>query len=217
MTLAHDETARLLERWHDGERDALARLLEEHLPRLHAFVRAKLDHELRELRRDQDSTDLVQTAAAKVLGFLPAFVPEDGEQFQRLLRTFVLNDIRNQLRSPRVLRRSGRKGEYGDSVLDLRPSPRSSHSPDRAAEKAEKQELVRAWVRFAMEFLPEEDRRLCELRAVEELSWDDIAKELELQADTARMRFRRIQPRLANIIRRVKEGALNEVLEESGC
>jgi len=98
------QTVELLQRWHGGDRQALEELLARHLEPLHRHVRAKLDRELSHLRRDQDSMDLVQAAAVRVLEYAPAFIPRDGQQFQRLLCKIVLNDILNQLRSPRLNR-----------------------------------------------------------------------------------------------------------------
>lgn len=55
--------------------------LREDLPRLHEFTRRLLDRDFPGLRRERDSLDLVQTAAARALSYLPRFVPRDGEQF----------------------------------------------------------------------------------------------------------------------------------------
>ena len=37
---------------------------------------------------------------ARVLEYVPTFVPANGRQFHRLLRTVVVNDLRNRLRAP---------------------------------------------------------------------------------------------------------------------
>jgi len=208
----------LLQRWHGGDRQALEELLARHLEPLHRHVRAKLDRELSHLRRDQDSMDLVQAAAVRVLEYAPAFIPRDGQQFQRLLCKIVLNDILNQLRSPRLKRRETDRSRYGDSVLDLRANTASSLLPDRVAEEAEQAELARAWTRMALEFLPEErDRRLVLLAAVEERAWEDIGTELGLSPDAARVRYHRLLPKLANHVRVLKEGRVEALLSESGA
>ncbi len=212
-----DETLELLRRWNAGDRKALEALLARHLGALHKYIRAKLDRELRPLRRDQDSTDLVHMAAARVLEYTPAFIPENGRQFHRLLRKIVLNDLLNQLRSPRFALRQRSRDRFGDSVLDLRANPLSSMQPDREAERAEHQSEARAWARMALEFLvDEQDRRLVLLAAVEECSWKDIGEELGLSADAARMRYHRLLPKLANHIRVLREGRVDELLEGEG-
>jgi len=203
----HGETVELLQRWHGGEREALHTLLKRFLPRLHQFASSKLHSEFSQLQREQDSLDLVQTSAAKALEYVPPFVPRDDEQFFGLLCTFVLNHLRNRLRSPGS-QDGERKAEFGDSVLDLRPCERSSEYPPQAAQDAEE----RAWARFALEFLPQSERRLVLLRVVEQSSWEEIASELGGTPDSARMRFNRLIPELANLIRRLREGQVDELL-----
>lgn len=208
-----DQTLELLHRWRAGERGALEKLLKLHLPQLERFVSAKLERELPQLRREGDPHDLTQAAAAQVLEYMPAYIPKDGRQFQALLRAFVLNAIRNQLRAPRHRRREPSRDRFGDTVLDLRAGSRSSLLPDRAAEKAEERTL--AWT--ALQFLDDlQDHQLVLLRAVEELAWEEIGLELELSPDAARMRYGRLLPRLANIIRLLKAGKVSSLLERKG-
>lgn len=217
MPERQDPTVELLCRWHGGERGALDALLGRHLDALHDHVRSKLGPELRQLRREQDSMDLVQAAVARVLQYTPAFVPENGRQFQQLLRKIVVNDIVGRLRSPRNARREPSRDRFGDSVLDFRAAAQTSLLPDRAAEKAEQQAEARAWARMALEFLPDEgDRRLVLLAAVEEWSWPEIGSELGLSPDAARMRFQRLMPKLANHIRVLREGRVDELLASEG-
>ena len=213
MEEAANETVELLRRWHAGDRAALEPLLARHIDRLHRFVRTKLDHELSHLRTEADSMDMVQEAAVRVLEYTPAFIPENGQQFHRLLRKIVVNDIRNRLRSPRVSRRDSNHDLRGDSVLDLRRNPHSSMLPDLAAQNAERQAATRAWARIALEFMPDDsDRRLLLYAAVEEWSWKQISAELGLSQDAARMRFHRLLPKLANHIRMLSEGRLDDLL-----
>src|SRR5688572_4157081 len=133
--LENDETVELLRRWHDGERGALDELLARHLDELQAYVRQRLGPELRQLGREADGADLVQSAAARVLEYVPTFVPANARQFHRLLRTIVVNDLRNRLRAPSHGRRESSRDRFGDSVVDLRGSP-SSLRPERVAASA---------------------------------------------------------------------------------
>jgi RNA polymerase sigma factor (sigma-70 family) len=212
MMRGSTDTVSLLRLWHTGDESALHTLLEQHLPDLHRFARQVLDRDYPVLRGEQESLDLVQTAMAKVLAYLPRFVPRDGDQFRALLRTFVRNDLRNQLRSPRW-RNARRRNESHDSILDLGPAP-STEMPSRMIEKAEQ----RAWVRLGLEFLErEDDRLLLYLHVVEQAPWDEIARELELGSpDAARMRYRRsVQPRLANVLRLLRTGMVDELLAKA--
>lgn len=202
------ETVELLQRWHGGEREALHRLLERFLPRLQRFASSKLHSEFPQLQREQDSVDLVQASAAKVLEYVPPFVPRDDEQFFGLLCTFVMNHLRNRLRSPGRRADSERKADFGDSILDLRPCEHSSERPSLAVQEGEE----RAWARLALEFLPDLERRLVCLRVVDQAPWEEVAAELGMTPDAARMRFNRLMPELANLIRRLREGKVDELL-----
>ena len=171
-------------------------------------MRAPATQRVPQLQHEQDSLDLVQVSAAKALEYVPPFVPRDDEQFFGLLCTFVLNHLRNRLRSPGQRTDGERKADFGDSVLDLRPCERTSEYPSQAAQNSEE----RAWARFALEFLPESERRLVLLRVVEQASWEEIAAELLNTPDAVRMRFNRLIPELANLIRRLREGQVDDLL-----
>jgi RNA polymerase sigma factor (sigma-70 family) len=217
MSMPADDTIDLLQRWHGGERLALDRLLERHLPALLEFVERNLKPELHALRRVHDAGDLVHNTAARVLSYLPRFVPEDGSQFQRLLRTFVRNEIRNLLRSPSTTRRAERDTSQGDSLVYLSASSHSSAYPDRAAEKAERAARARAVADMALQFLDDQDRRIVEMRMYEEQDWSVIARELDITLDAARMRHKRALARLLNYIRTIKDGRIEDLLESVGC
>ncbi|MCC7014136.1 MAG: sigma-70 family RNA polymerase sigma factor [Planctomycetes bacterium] len=213
----HDETIDLLQRWHGGDRAALGELLERHLPKLREFVRTRLDLDARHVRRDQDSLDLTQHAAVRVLEYMPRFVPRDGQQFQALLRRIVTNALINEVRAPKHRLREQRNGGYGDSMLDLRSSPHSSMQPERAIAAREQADETRAWARMALEFLDDEcDRQLVLLAAVDERPWNEIGEATEMTPDAARMRFKRVMPKLANRIRMLREGRIDELLEQFG-
>jgi RNA polymerase sigma factor (sigma-70 family) len=216
--MVQSDTVDLLRRWHAGDRGALEMLLARHLENLHQFVRSKLWREMRQLRRDGDSMDIVQSAAARVLGYIPTFIPENGRQFHRLLRRIVVNDILNRLRSPIVGCREPSRERFGDSVLDLRSASQTSNSPVSAILTSERHEEVRAWARVALEFLPDPlERRLMLLASVEEWSWREIGDDLDLAPDAARMRFQRLLPKLANRMRLLCEGRLDELLGSDGA
>ena len=215
MLEKQDDTVELLRRWHAGDRLALERLFAKHLEPLHKYVCQKLRRELGHLRRDQDSMDYVQAAAARVLEYTPAFIPANGRQFQQLLRKIVVNDIINRLKAPRNQKRDPSRERFGDSVLDFRPNAHSSLMPDGAALKAEREAEARAWARMALEFLEgEDDRRLVLLASAGELGWKEIGAEVGMEPDTARMRYKRLLPRLANHIRLLREGRVDELLAD---
>lgn len=79
--------------------------------------------------------------------------------------------------------------------------------PSRAAMRSEEQ----AWVRLALQFLEPDERYLILASKVEEQSWGAIAEELGLDSpDAARMKVKRLEPRVANLLRRLKLGQMPE-------
>mgnify|MGYP001464888312 CR=1 FL=1 len=204
-----DQTVELLQRWHANDSTALAKLLENHLPLLRDYVRSRLHPLTQRLSRELDASDVVQTTAVQLLQYTPKFRPRDGAQFQALLRTFVENALRNELRAPRHRRRDGATSQFSAHVVDMRGSSDSSGRPDRAAEKAEDRAL--AWL--ALQFLEDDDdRELVELVAVDECGWAEVGARFNLAPDAARMRYKRVLPRLANYMRRLREGGVDELL-----
>jgi len=209
-----DQTLQLLERWHRGERAAVEELVSRNLDDLHRLVRAQLDRGFRELRRDQDSMDLVNTVALRVLEYIPPVQPANRAEFLGLLARIVKNDLQNQYRAPRNRLRDS----YGSSLLDLSITGSAAERPDRAAESVERREELQAWTRIALEFLPDAlERELVLLRVIEEWSWADVGLELGLTAGAARSRFERIKSRLSNTKRKLKEGRIAELLEGSAA
>ncbi len=212
-----ESTVELLRRWYQGDRAALEELLTRHLDALHAYVRSKLDREFRGLRREEDSMDLVQGTFLRMLDYLPPTIPDNGAQFLRLMCKIVLNRLRNDVSSPATARRNTTRASFGDSVVDLRAGSRASPPPDLAAASAERQAEVRAYARIALEFLKDEqDRELVRLREIEEYSWDEIGQELGLSPDAARMRYPRLMAKVANHIRVLREGRVDDLLDETG-
>jgi hypothetical protein len=67
---------------------------------------------------------------------------------------------------------------------------------------------------MASQFLDDEDRTLVQLRAVDELDWPAIGLAVGLAPDAARMRYQRLLPRLANYVRKLREGKIDELLVE---
>ncbi|MEZ5964029.1 MAG: sigma-70 family RNA polymerase sigma factor [Planctomycetota bacterium] len=78
-----------------GDRTALDDLLEQYLPQLHAFVRARLGPGLR-LR--EASVDVVQSVCRQILGARDDFDFHGEERFRAWLFTSALNKLREKVR-----------------------------------------------------------------------------------------------------------------------
>lgn len=205
-----DQDQALLERWRAGDRAAMDQLLASLLPWLHREMSHALGNQPRGVN---DSMDLVQNAVTNFLLRGPRFVPATPAQFRALLKRIAHNELVDQWRRQR---RTG--GPHLDSMFSS-GSPlsgfgapeRSSLAPERQAEQSERMQ----WVQLALQFLPAEDRRLLLASEVEGLEWSVIARELELPSeDAARMRGKRLMPKLANLLRRLRAGELPELPAE---
>ncbi len=206
----HASAIDLLSRWYDGHDDqALNQLLTDALPWLQREVHAAKP---RGPIGEQESLDIVQNA---VLGFLrwgPRFRPASEGQFRSLLRRIAMNELIDAQR--RATRRGGGHLESavgGDQPLSAFPMPsRASHAPAEAAARAEEQ----GWVRLAVQFLDPDERRLLIGSRVDEVEWTALASELGFaSADAARMAAKRLEPKLWNLLRKVRAGQLPEQRE----
>jgi DNA-directed RNA polymerase specialized sigma24 family protein len=66
--------------------------------------------------------------------------------------------------------------------------------------------------RYLMKLIPTDDRRILQLREMEEKSLAQAAKSLGITEDAARMRFNRALARRAEVIRDLKGGRIADVL-----
>ena len=210
MAEAGSETLLLLGRWHQGERRALDELLARDLD----WVRRYVDRRMGELLRAKgDAEDYVQEAMIQAMEYGPRFLVSDKEQFRALLAKITENVLRDRVVYHRAQKRDAAKERplLTDSALALDPPvgevTRPSVAMDRKTEKT--------WIRLAIELLDDEERRLLQLREWEKQSYAEIAALMELSEDAVRMRIRRILPKLARNVVRLRDGELEAVLEES--
>ncbi|MCB9890410.1 MAG: sigma-70 family RNA polymerase sigma factor [Planctomycetes bacterium] len=202
-----DTTFDLLKKWHAGDRQALERLVERHLPWIRAYVRKRLRGEL---RARADTQDVVQEAVIDVLEYGPRFEISDEDCFRALVARIVENNLHDHrrflLRDCRDMRRE--RSRLSDSVLALDPPRREITAPPVRASRAENEE----WVRLSIELLSPSDRDVILLREWEQLSFEEIGSRLGIPHNTARMRFQRAMPRLARKVEELRSGRAREAL-----
>lgn len=197
-----DTTPLLLERWHRGDDQALAALVELHLPWLREHVQRRLGPFL---RRHGEAEDYLQDAVLDFLRDAPRFQVRDGAQLRGLLARVVENTLRDKNDWFRARRRNLGVGDAAlpeGSVLDLRSGLVLTSTPSRGADREE----GRAWVRLALELLDAEDRKVIIGRDYEQRSFQDIGNELGLSAGAARMRWNRAVARLAQTMLELRQG-----------
>jgi len=199
MLDARDQTAQLLARWHDGDRAALEELLGGNLDWIHQQVRRRLGERL---RAKADSVDFVQEAVVEVLRYAPRFTVDSRARFRALMARIVENVLRDQNDFFNARRRAMSQEAPQMGCVTLDGVGVSRTDPGQAAEQREQQ----AALRLALELLDPQDREVIVLRQWEGLEFGEIGKRLGLDANTARMRFHRALPKLADRMDEIQGG-----------
>jgi RNA polymerase sigma-70 factor (ECF subfamily) len=208
MEEAGRQTLDLLQRWHQGDREALELLLQRHLPFIRRYVSKRLGPAL---RGKGETVDFVQDAMVEFLRYGPRFLLADEGHFRALMVKVIENVLRDRHDWFTARRRDLRRERPlpRESLLGLDPPARSVTRPSQASARHEEE----AWIRLALELLEPEDRRVIMLRTYEELSYGEIATRLGIGESAARMRFNRALPRLARKTRDLRQGRLERALE----
>lgn len=197
-----DPTLELLQRWHAGERGALDELLRRDLPWIRARVRQRLGPALRQAG---DTEDFLHEAVVDVLRYTPRFLVATGDSFRRLLTQIVENMMRDRhdffSRSRR--NRAAEAPLPQDSVLCLDARSRTATTASQYAQRREEE----AWLRLALELLAPDDRDVIVLREWQDLPFAEIGAQLDIEENTARMRFQRALARLARQVARLRAGS----------
>lgn len=204
-----DDTMSLLQRWHLGDRDAVVSLIERDRVWVEERVRRRRGALL---RQHGETMDDVQDLMLRALGYAPRFVCENRWQFRSLLARMIQNLVVDKARHLAGRRREVTLGLESQSQLMLSAAA-TGPAPLEAASRSE--DL--AWMRLGLEFLDDEERHVVWERQFEERTFPEIAAELGLQENAARMRFQRALVRLTGIVLRLRAGGLDGLLgdEES--
>lgn len=202
-------TRELLQRWHQGDQEAMATLVRQEAAFVEGQVRKRLGPLL---RRQHDTQDIVQSTLLQALRSAPRFLVSDRDKLRGLLVRMVENALRVQANQQQRQKRDVRRevslsSGAADTVLDL-DLPAPVTDPAAAATRTE----TRDWVRLALELLDHDDRTVIMMRDYEELTFGEIAERLGSNEDAVRMRHRRALPKLADTLMRLRQGDLERLL-----
>ena len=177
-------TFELLERFKQGDNDAVSLLVERSLPPLKRWARGRLPQWA---RGTADTQDLVQDAVIRALPRLKAFEARHPGALQAYLRQAITNHIRDEIR--RVNARPAT--ELRDSHPDISPSP---------LEEAIGREGVERYEAALKELRPAE-REAIIARIELQQSYEEVAIALgKPSADAARMAVTRALKALVQIM-----------------
>lgn len=174
-----------------GDRDALAELLEAHLPALRAYVRRRAGPEV---AAQEWSVDLVQSVCREVLHHADRFRHASESSFQRWLFTTAMRKILD-----RRVRLRTEKRDAGREQADAADHgvAAAGESPDVRAELAE--EIAR--IEEALDRLDPEAREVFVLAHVEGLSRAEIGHRMGKSDGAVRMVLHRAVARLGVLLR----------------
>jgi RNA polymerase sigma-70 factor (ECF subfamily) len=199
------QTCGLLERVRAGDRDALDRLLARYRLDLQAFIDCHLDARL---RPRIDPSDVVQEAQLEVVRRMDDFLRRRPMPFHLWVRRTAYERLLNLRRDHRGRARRSVDREVAladhSSLLLVRPLVRDEPSPSQQAEARERAERISR----AVAELSEPDREVLLMRHAQELSYDEIACLLGIEAPAARKRYGRALIRLQKVL--AEHGLLGE-------
>jgi RNA polymerase sigma-70 factor, ECF subfamily len=198
--------AELLDRCRQGEGAAWDELFDRYYAAAGRFI-FQLGHQF----TAEDVEELCQEVFLSVINHLDSF--HGQSQFQTWLFRIAANKARDWRQRQQAAKRGGSQvilslqAEDPETGLRLDP-PSAAPGPDQALLSAEQAELLH----LALERLGEPCRDLLELRYFGELSYEEIARSLDLNIKTVSSRLSKCLDRLEGIARKVLPGAKSTLL-----
>lgn len=205
-----DDTLELLQRWQDGDREALGSLVERDRDWIEDRVRRRRGGVL---QAHGETHDDVQDLMLRALQYSPRFLCRDRSQFRALLARMIENLLTDRARSLASRQRERHLDSlFAESRLSLDPA--LARSGEASAAAMQNEEL--AWMRLGLEFLEPDERDVVWRRQILEQGFAEIAAADGVQPDAVRMRFNRALLRLAGIVQRLQAGRLRDLLRTDG-
>jgi RNA polymerase sigma-70 factor, ECF subfamily len=186
--------------------DALAALMRRHNRRLYRAAWGIL-------RDEQAAEDVVQESYLKAFAGLAKFRGEAA--LSTWLTRIVINEALMRRRKPDRLV----LGEFENVVRLRRPASdtplenQNGENPEGAAMRGQ----LRSYLESAVGDLPEEQRAVFVLRALEELSVEETARVLDVNPQTVRTRFMRARRRLQSQLQAELKLTFGEMLPFDGA
>jgi RNA polymerase sigma-70 factor (ECF subfamily) len=164
------------------------------------------------LRDEQEAEDAVQDCYLKAFAALPNFRGEAA------LSTWLTRIAINEA----LMRRRKRQAQAASigNVIPLRPegtpSDEPAEDPTLSPEATAMRTQLRPYLQEAVGALPEDQRAVFVLRALEELSVEETAQILDLNPQTVRTRFLRARRKLQEQLQRELKLTFGEMLPFAG-
>lgn len=186
-----DEERRLVERALGGDDAAIDTLLEQHLPRLEAYVRLRVG---RAFDRREDASDLVQSVCREILQRREDFRHGEGDAFRHWLYATAARKVADRFAFHGAQRRDrGREVGPADASRVLAAVVTGEATPSEAAIGTE----TLARLEGAFHGLGEDEREVVLLSRVVGLARRDVAEALGRSENATRNLLHRTLAKLA--------------------
>ncbi len=193
--LTQDEQRRVIDRVLSGDVNAFGLLVEDQSKVVYNLC-------LRMVNNEQDAYDLSQDAFLKAYTNLSLF--RGDSKFSSWLYKLTTNVCLDFLRKRSRQKTVPLTYETDDGEQEYLPIPDETFSPETEAERRE----LRSSVRRGLSQLPEGQRQILILREIGQLSYEEIAGQLGLEAGTVKSRIFRARKKLCDIL--IKDGNLSD-------
>lgn len=196
------QTTVLLDRWYEGDRNALNDLLQLHYNTICTMVRRRRS---KFLKGKEDTGDVVQEALMKFLKRGPQVRFDSESSFLRFMAVVVENSLRDRFDFYTAKRRAG-----NNPVTLSTNVARHSETPSLTCSKDEKRDLLR----LGLELIRPKQRALIFLRDWEKMPFPDVAETLSLSEDNAKQSYYRAKSALTKALLRLRTGGIDDLLSE---
>jgi len=186
-----DEVRELVRAARRGEAAAFSRLVAMHMRAIYSVG-------YRLMRNHDDADDVAQETFVRAYHALARY--DETYSFYTWLRTIATRVALNEIDKRRRRRTTG--GESFDTAAETVPAGAADPADDLAGEE------LRVALEEALGTLPEEFRAVLVLRTHEELSYDEIARTLDIPVGTVMSRLSRARRQLREALRARRGGAV---------
>jgi RNA polymerase sigma-70 factor (ECF subfamily) len=189
-----------------GSREALGRVLSQYHSYLLQVARRQL---ARDLQPKGGASDLVQETFLEAQRFFDRFEGHSGDELRAWLRCVLVHQT---AKAGRRFRATQKRRLAREVRLDTSHPPAAIHAALPAAPVATPSALLLARERQevllrALDRLPEDYRRVMALRYQQEMTFEEIGRDMRRSADAARMLWARALERLKHELRSFVESA----------
>lgn len=179
---ADDPTPALLRAARSGDQASLERLFKEHQKALLQRIRGMMGDRARTVL---ESGDVLQDTLHDIFEGIGRFGPGDERSFLRWASTIAQNNLRSELRRRRL------------ALLESASACLDTHTPSREASRRDLDDTVRQVIAS----MPEDHRRVLELRDLRQLPFEVIAERMGRSANAVQLLHTRAMTGLGRRLR----------------